>query len=134
MATDLTTIFGNEICVAPQPRTIARRFTGFPGANGVTAMHLGTRGRPLVVTGNLRVAGSGYNDLRSMMELKIAEIDAYRYPAVDVASYTFKGSAYDNVIFDEPFTLIPDQFGRIYHLISNVEMTARFVCTLMQLL
>jgi hypothetical protein len=53
MSTALSTIFGSDIKVGYSPPVHRRSFAGFPGAHGVTAQYLGTRGYEITVTGIL---------------------------------------------------------------------------------
>ncbi len=127
MAVDFTTIFGNEIIVSAQPRRAQKQHTGFPGAHGLVGMHMGTRGRPLVVTGRLRESGTDYSDARSKLQTEIETIEVYLW--ADAADYTFKGDTYSNVEFDN-FRLVPDSKGKIFHFNSVGEVFADFVCLL----
>lgn len=131
MATAFTTIFGNEIIVSAQPRRAQKQRTGFPGAHGLVGMHMGTRGRPLVVTGRLRATGTDYSNARSKLqttiETSIEAIEAYLW--ADAADYTFKDDTYKNVEFDS-FRLVPDSRGKIFHFNSVGEVFVDFVCLL----
>jgi len=127
MAVDFITIFGNEINLYAQPRQADRQYTGFPGAHGLVAMHMGTRGRQLVITGRLRATGSSYSAARSNLQEIIDEIEAYQW--ADAADYTFKGETYGNVVFDR-FNLVPDGQGKAFFMNSIGEVFADFVCYL----
>ena len=127
MATAFTTIFGDEIIVSAQPRRAQKQRTGYPGSHGLTSMSLGTRGRPMVITGRLRATGTDYSNARSNLQTTIETIEAYLW--ADAADYTFKGDTYSNVEFDK-FQLVPDSRGKIFHFNSEGEVFADFVCLL----
>jgi len=127
MAIDFTTIFGNEIKLYAQPRQGDRQYVGFPGAEGLVGMQMGTRGRQLVITGRLRAAGSDYSDARSNLQVIIDDIEEYQWS--EAADYTFKGETYSYVVFDR-FNLIPDGEGKLFHFNSVGEVFADFVCFL----
>ncbi len=130
---DLTTIFGNEIVVSPQPRHIDRQYTGIAGAHGLLSMHLGTRGCQIVITGTLAATGANYAAARVNLQAFIDSIEAYTYPGVAADTYTFMSDTFYNVLFDK-FQIIPDREGKIYHYTSTGYVTCRFICYLRQLL
>ena len=88
-------------------------------------MHMGTRGRQLVVRGSLRATGSGYNGARSNVQALIDAIEQYLW--ADAADYTFKGETYSNVVFDK-FQLVPAAGGRIFRWLSTGYVAVDFVC------
>jgi len=106
---DLNTIFGSELKVGLQPRNADRQYVGFPGAHGVTSMHLGTRGRQLVITGTIRTA------TRALCQAAVNAIELYTW--ADAADYTYKGEIYSNIVFG-PFRLIPDR-GKFFHFTAG---------------
>lgn len=114
--TALTTLFGTEIKVFAQPRLVEIQFVGFPGAHGVAGMNLGTRGKPLVITGTLRYSGSGYDNSRTLLDAWIAAIEALLW--AEAADYTYHGQTYEQVQFVR-FELIPDGQGKAYHMTAN---------------
>ncbi len=85
---DLTTIFGSDITVTVQPRKADRQFVGFSGANGMTSMNLGTRGRQITVTGRLYAAGANYNAARANLQAVIDAIESYQ--SALAADYTYR--------------------------------------------
>jgi hypothetical protein len=112
MATDLTTIFGYEIKVYRQPRLAEIQFVGFPGADGVTGMNLGTRGSPFTITGRLSATGNTYDLSRANLDDWISDIEALLWqPAAD---YSFRGQTWQNLQFVR-FELVPDGDGKVYH-------------------
>jgi len=113
---DLTTIFGSEIRVSPQPRLPIRQYAHFVGSHGLTAMHLGSGGYAIIVTGRLRASGASYAAARANMAAAIAAIESYNF--ADAADYTFGNDTYYNVLFEQ-FQLVPDGQGKIYHLSSG---------------
>jgi len=125
MAINLTTIFGNEIKVEKQPRIADRQHTGFPGAHGLTSMHLGTRGYPLVIRGNLAEYGANYQAAHSNLQSTIDDIEAYLWAGVD--DYIFMGETFYNIVF-ERFQLIPNARGITIHWTSKHYATCEFVC------
>lgn len=127
MAEDFTAIFGNNIIVSPQPRQADRQYTGFSGAHGLVGMHMGTRGYQIVISGRLAGSGGSYSAARAALQSQINDIEAYTYPGVDAADYTFAGTTYENVVFDR-FQLIPDSTGKIFHWTSAGLVMANFVC------
>lgn len=127
MATDLTAIFGNDISVGAQPRRATRQYTAFPGAQGLVGMHMGTRGRPMVVTGRLSASDGSYNAARQALQAIIDTIEAYL--TADAADYDFKGQTYSNVVFDR-LQLIPDNRGVFFHWTAEGKVTVNFVCFL----
>jgi len=125
MATALTTIFGNEIKVYSQPRQADRQYVGFPGVHGLAAMHMGSRGSQLVITGTLASSGSGYNDARTNLQAVIDDIEEYLWAGA--ADYSFAGTTYYNVVFDK-FQLTPDADGKAFHWTAEGYVTCSFVC------
>jgi len=127
MAVDLTTIFGNEIKVYAQPVISVRQYAGFAGAHGLTCMHLGTRGYPIVVTGKIATAGETYAAARANCNAAIAAIEHYLLAgAID---YTFYGTIYYGCVFDS-FRLIPDYTGKAFHWTSEGYVTVDFIAYL----
>ena len=131
MATDLTTIFGDEIKVVAQPHHVDRQYVGLAGANGLLSMLMGTRGRQIIVTGRLWAAGTDYADARSNLQVWIDNIDAYRL--ADAADYSFKDEIYQYVVFDK-FQLVPDATGKAFHQTNAGYVTADFICYLRSLI
>ncbi len=131
MATALTAIFGSKIKVGFQPRKPVLQLTGFPGANGLVGMHLGSRGYPIFVTGQLTGTGASYAAARLSVTATINAIASYIF--ADPASYSFSGTTYDYVIFTE-FRLIPDFGGKFFHYTAEGNVTCQFVATLLSLI
>ena len=113
---DLTAIFGTDIKVSPQPRQPLRQYAHFAGSHGLTAMHLGSGGYTITVTGRLRASGAGYAAARANLVAATAAIESYNFS--DAADYTFANDTYYNVVFEQ-FQLVPDAHGKIYHLSSG---------------
>jgi len=131
VATALTDIFGDEICVYAQPRQVDRQYVGFPGANGLVGMHMGSRGRQLVITGRLREDGANYQAARTALQAIIDEIEEYLN--AELADYSFMGDTYEKVVFDR-FNLLPDGKGKLFFMNSAGEVFVDFVCFLRQML
>ncbi len=124
MVVVLSTIFGSEINVGFQPHEIARTYSGYAGAHGLTAMHLGSRGHPLTITGTLRQGGNNYADARANLGTVISVIEAYLYAAA--ADYTFLGNSFYSIVFDR-FQLLSGPGGKFFNFTSDGEVTCRFV-------
>lgn len=131
MTIALTAIFGTNIKVGFQPRKPVLQLTGFPGANGLVGMHLGSRGYPIFVTGQLTGGGESYTLARQSLIATITTIGSYIF--ADPASYSFSGTIYDYVIFTE-FRLIPDENGKFFHYNAAGNVTCQFVAGLLSLL
>jgi len=124
---DLTDIFGTDIKVAPQPRQAKRQSVGFAGADGMTTMNMGTRGRLITVTGRLSYtcgAGEGYWNGRAALQAAIDAIESYQY--LDGAHYIYDTEIYYNVIFGK-FEIIPDSQGKLFHLSTGGKVFVNFV-------
>jgi len=114
MAT-FTSIYGDEISVWADTRKNLRQYSAFAGAIGLTAMSMGTRGRPIVISGRIRVAiATNYDAARTAMDAAIAVIEAYGLASA--ATYTFRGSTYNNCVCDDPFRVIPNGTGKAYYV------------------
>ena len=127
---DLTAIFGTNIKVHAQPRTVDRRYFGFAGANGLTAMFMGVRGHPLFIHGKLGVGGANYTAARAALQSGIYAIESYLWAYA--ADYTYLGTTYYSCVFEE-FKLIPDDKNKVFHFTSEGYVTADFVCVLRSL-
>ena len=125
MAVALTTIFGTNINAYQQPIRSVRQYAGFSGAHGLAGMHLGTRGRQLVVSGHLAVTVAGYNAARAAMRTAIDAIEAYLL--ADPADYSFATEIYYAVVFDK-LELIPDGNGKVFHRAIGNRLICRFTC------
>ena len=129
---DLITIYGPEISVSHDTRKPVRQYSGFAGAHGTTAMHLGSRGYPIMITGTLRVENvAGYHMARNSMEALILAIEQYNWAGVD--TYSFKGSWFTNVLFDDAFKPIKDANGKMFYLAGGY-LICRFTARLRGLL
>ena len=125
MAIALTTIFGTNINVYQQPVRSVRQYSGFPGAHGLAGMHLGTRGRPLVISGSIAVTGATYSIARAAMRTAIDAIEAYLL--IDPADYSFATEIYYAVVFDR-FELVPDGSGKVFHWAMGNRLICKFKC------
>jgi hypothetical protein len=118
MAINLIDIFGSEIKVNSQPREVDRQYTAYPGSHGNTAMLMGSRGHPLVVSGTIRAA------TRVLCETAVRAVESWQWaPATD---YTCFNVLYPLVVWDK-FMLIADGEGKTYH-ITAVGVRCNFVC------
>ena len=110
-AVNLANIFGNEINAVAQPRQADIQYNGIPGANGLLRMHLGTRGRPIIVTGRLRAYDTDYDDARAELQDIIDAIEARCYLGVAPIDVSWMGVTYQYVVFDK-FEIIGERnFG-----------------------
>lgn len=114
MATALTTIFGKEIRVTAMTRQSHRQYTGFCGANGLTSMHLGLRGRQIFVVGQLREEGNNYSNARQAIQAEIDTIDAYKGPGADAIDISYQGETYKSCVLDI-FEPVRDGQGKSIH-------------------
>ena len=126
MAIDLATIFGSEINVGFQPRVVDRQYSGFAGAHGLTAMHLGSRGHTITITGKLRASGANYTEARSTLGTMISVIEVYQN--LTAADYIFMGNSFSSIVV-ERFQLIGGQNGKAFHFNSAGQVTCRFIMT-----
>ena len=117
MAIALTTIFGNEIKIAAQPRHIHREYIGFPGTDGLAAMLMGSRGYQLVIRGTLRAATN------ILLQAGIDAIEQWLWAGAN--DYTVFGITYFFVVFDK-FELVTDAKGKTFHLTSKGWVTCEF--------
>ena len=131
MATSFYSIFGNEIKVTAQPRQADRQYVGLPGVNGVIAMHFGTRGRRITVTGRLAATGASYSTARTSLQATIDTIEAYYSAAA--AAYSHEGTTYNNVIF-EKFELITPADGKTFRCTVDGYVICDFICYLRDLI
>jgi len=128
---DLNTIFGSEINVADQPRRSQRQFSGYAGAHGLTAMHLGTRGKVVTITGTLRATGVSYNAALETLKTAIDVLEAYQWAASD--DYTYRGATYANGVF-EAFKLLPGRAGKMFTWTAAGYVTCKFSINLICLI
>lgn len=126
MATALTAILGNEIKVGLQPRAAERQYVGFPGGHGLVAMHMGSRGFSLIVTGKLRATGASYSVARTLLVAAIEAIGQYLW--LGAADYSYAGTTYYNVLF-ERFELVPNSTGKYFYFTDSY-VVCDFVCRL----
>ena len=129
MATYLTNVFGDEICVTAQPQIIHRQYIGYPGANGLTSMHLGTRGSQILITGRLRAEGNSYYNARAALKSLIRDIEELRQPDVAAADYSFNGETFYDCAIDA-FELLRDAGGKAIHFNTDKECFCDFIAVL----
>ncbi len=109
-------------------RKPVRQYSGFAGAHGATAMHLGSRGYPIMVKGLLRVPiATTYNAARSSMEAEILAIEQYNWAGA--ATYTYKTFSFYNVVFDDAFKPFRDAHGKMF-FIAGGWLICRFTARL----
>lgn len=125
--TNLTTVFGNDIAVACGPSIQDMQFSAFAGANGLTALDMGSRGNIIVVTGIIYSSSNlVYSAARAQVEGIITSIKTWLGGAEN--DYTFQGSNYYGVVFLR-FDPIPDGQGRQFQFTPEGRCLCRFVCT-----
>lgn len=129
MSTTLISLLGNEIIVGIVAAAPQRTFTGFTGADGITAMNHGLRGYAVPVTGTIRVNGNTYALARAAADTAINNIAAMQNWAPN--TYTHKGSTYYNAIF-HGFRILP-QGAKTYHYTSASQMIVAFAINLIGL-
>lgn len=125
MSFALTTIFGNEIKVRPEPRQPDRQITGYAGAHGATSMLLGSTGYRIIVTGTLRTSGANYALARRAMVLWLEAIEAFAWAPEQI--YTYGNEAYWYAVY-EKLTLL-DSNGKSFHYTAEGYCVTRFICT-----
>ncbi len=130
MTTALISIFGSEIKVGFQPHVSQIQYTGFPGAHGLTGMHMGSRGYPIFVTGKLFGTGGSYAVARADLTTWIDAIENYLW--ADLEAYTFGGNIFYYVVF-ESFKLLPRR-GKYFFLTSEGAVVCDFICVLRSLI
>jgi len=128
---DLTYIFGDEIIVATYTRRIDRQRVGLPGAHGVLSMHMGSRGRQIIVKGKIWGSGNDYASARADCQAWLDEIDLYKFAGA--ADYTFMDDTYYNVEFDDIVPL-PDKDGKTFHYNAEGYVILDFIAYLYQLI
>lgn len=93
MTVSITTVFGSEISVNTGLRVNQTQFTGYAGANGVTGMWLGTRGRLIIVSGTMRYTAASYLQARSGL---IAAIELILSTYTGIAEDTWTYGSYES--------------------------------------
>lgn len=124
MATDLTSIFGSELIVASQGKESDREFSGYAGSDGLTSMHLGSRGNAVIIRGIVRGTGAGYDTARADAAAKLAAIEDYFITGA--LDYSFKGETYLSVVWYK-LEKIPDAAGKVFHFNSKGEVLVNFL-------
>ncbi|HBG77805.1 MAG TPA: hypothetical protein DDW84_02995 [Phycisphaerales bacterium] len=124
MATDLTSIFCDEITVSRGAYQVDRQYSGFAGCDGLTAMNLGGRGKPIIVRGRLRASAGSYSSGRAAASALLNALESNSYLAA--ADYTFNGETFEQVVWEriEP---VANQSGKSYHLTSAGEVIIDFI-------
>ncbi len=85
-----------------------------------------------MVTGLLRVQiSSTYAVARAAMEFAISVIERYNWAGTN--TYTFKGSTFTNVVFDDALKPVKDAHGKIF-LVAGGWLICRFTARLRGLL
>ncbi len=112
---ELYVIFGPEIVVTISPRQAMRTYHGFAGVHGVTAMHLGSRGFGLAVTGTIRAA------TRALIDAAVADIEALQW--LGALYYWHQGSNFYNIVWED-MEVIKNPAGKSVYLVS----TGLYVC------
>jgi hypothetical protein len=116
MSIDLTTIFGTEISVTTLQANSERTYDAFPGANGVTSMHMGRRGATLVISGTMRSPSNQTYDQARAYLVNLCQYIIDTWDGADETDITYRGVTMQSAIMDalpDGFQLIPDQHGRM---------------------
>ncbi len=124
MATNLGSIFGSVIKVGYQPPQAHRQYSGFAGAHGLTAMHLGSRGYPVIITGRMGESGANYTAARAALAASIAAINNYLW--LDAADYSWQGETYTYMVF-ERFQIVPNN-GKYFSWTKEGYCVCNFIC------
>ena len=95
---NLTSIFGPYLSVAKGGRIVQRRYTGWPGGDGVTAMHLGARGYSFTVRGRIVASGATYAIARAAVDAAFAAIQNLLWS--EPADYYHEGLTLLSAVFD----------------------------------
>jgi hypothetical protein len=114
MSIAISSIFGTCIRTVVQPANIDRQYAGLPGANGVLSMHLGSRGRQLVVRGSLYTTGATYALARAAMFIYLSAIETWLSPDTLAVALTYFNEIYLDCVMDR-FEIIPDGEGKTFH-------------------
>lgn len=108
MTVSITTLFGSEIAVNTGYRVNQSQFVAYAGANGVTGMYLGTRGRLIIISGTLRYTAATFEQARYGLISAIDQIVAtYTGIAEDTWTYGSYESYANTVLYAiEPLPII----------------------------
>jgi hypothetical protein len=131
MSYSMVTVLGSEISVHTGFRRNQAQLNGYAGANGVTGMYLGTRGRPIVVTGVFRYTAATYAAARYGLITAIDTlISTYTGIAEDTWIYGFE--SYANTVLLSIEIERGGNGDKVYHW-SGSQCWCRFVANFMQL-
>lgn len=130
MATELSSLLGNELVVGIAPPTPQRIFTGFAGADGIIAMDMGHRGYVVPITGQVSVYGDNYATARDAADDALLAIGNMQYWSP--AAYTHKGSTYYYAIF-HGYKALPGRGGKTYRYTTEGYMLVKFTINLIGL-
>jgi hypothetical protein len=127
----LTNLFGDEICVSIQPRQMQNQWVGFPGAEGIVGMYMGSRGRRITISGRLRSReSSSYNYARSDLQDWIDAIESNL--CCEPQIYYYAGNTYNEVVFLNLRIVVNDK-GKSIHW-NGKGCFCDFVCDGLQLI
>jgi hypothetical protein len=130
MAINFTQIFGTEIKVSLQPREPNNQYAGFPGAHGITGIMMGSRGYPVIITGQLRTYGVNYRAARTAMIQLIEAIEFLQFYAEQ--TYTYGDEIYYYTVFEKLQLL--DSNGKQFIYTPEGCCVTRFVASFRSLL
>jgi gamma-glutamylcyclotransferase (GGCT)/AIG2-like uncharacterized protein YtfP len=130
MSINFTQVFGSEIKVGFQCREPNNQYAGFPGAHGITGMMMGSRGYPIIITGQLRIGGANYRAARTAMIQLIANIEKLQFYAEQ--TYTYGDELYMYVVFEKLQLL--DSNGKEFMYTSEGYCVTRFIAYFRSLL
>ena len=119
----LTTIFGSEVNVVQQPVQVDRQYAGFAGAHGLAAMHLGSRGRQLIIKGRLRASGANYAAARAALVVAIGTIEAWCNAGA--TDFIYGAETYYATVFDR-FQLLARR-DKWFHFTAEGYVTCDFI-------
>jgi len=95
---NLTSIFGPYLTVTKGGRIVQRRYTGWPGGDGVTAMHLGARGYSFTIRGRIAASGATYAIARAACDAAFGAMQNYLWS--EPADYYHEGLTLLGAVFD----------------------------------
>jgi hypothetical protein len=130
MSYSMVTVLGTQISVQTGWRKNQSQLSGYAGANGVTGMYLGTRGRPIIVTGIFRYTASTYAAARYGLILAVDAIIA-TYTGIAEDTWIYGSESYANTVM---LSIEPIRNGnKTYHW-NGSQCYCQFVATFQQMI
>jgi hypothetical protein len=111
--------------VTIHPVITDRMYSGFAGANGLTSMNLGKRGRMITIEGKLTSDNhNNYQSARMNLLSKIYKLE--KLSDLAEGDYTYMGQTHKNIIFDK-LELLPSYGNQYYIQDSKGYLSVRFI-------